>query len=246
MPPTAPLSAFERKRQANMSANEAILKDISVVAKKIIPKKEPAKRAPVAKRTRPERVKREPTRPVRMSSRLAGIEADNDVLKRKMEVEAEHEAEKAKAKRMRVSGDLNLGDVAVEGKKWGNGVEGLQAIFRGAQPGIRTFGEEDVKETTDKGLKDLRLRMGGLKLYEQWAPNGAYPGFRGCVDPADNDLIQKSKSPRNGYMHLVFIPWKKSPSFLLAIKKALWVYLMPHKQPQKSMMTTRMPAYQIL
>ncbi len=77
-----------------------------------------------------------------------------------------------RAKKMRVSGDLSLGSIGVDGKKWENDVQGLQDIFRGAQPGFRTFTEDDVKETTDKELKGLRVRMGGLKLYEKWAPNG--------------------------------------------------------------------------
>ena len=76
---------------------------------------------------------------------------------------------------MRVSGDLNLGDIVVEGKRWGSGIDGLKGIVRGAEPGVRTFTEEDVKETTDQNLKDLRLRMSGLKLYEHWVPNGMCP-----------------------------------------------------------------------
>lgn len=166
------ISAFERKRLANIQANREVLTDISVTAKKIIPDKPAPKPAAPRRSRRSEPVKRESARPTRVSSRLAGIEADNEVLKRKYEVEAESQAEAAKAKKMRVSGDLNLGDIVVEGKRYGTGIDGIKDLVRGAQPGVRTFTEDDVKETTDKGLKDLRQRMGRMKLYEHWAPNG--------------------------------------------------------------------------
>ncbi|KAH6614669.1 WD repeat-containing protein [Chaetomium sp. MPI-SDFR-AT-0129] len=167
------ISAFERKRLENIANNNAILSGISTTADKIIPKPTPPKpkrtSTPRAKR---EPVKREAARPTRQSSRLAGLDADAETLKRKAVVEAEVEAEKAKAKKMRVSGDLNLGDIKVEGRKWEAGLDGLAGLkglsVRGAQAGVRTFTDEDVKGTTDKSLKDVRLRMSGLKLYEKW------------------------------------------------------------------------------
>ncbi|KAK3484514.1 WD repeat-containing protein NCU09302/NCU11420 [Neurospora hispaniola] len=170
------MSEFERKRLENIAYNNAILSGISTTADKIIPKPAP----PKPKRASTPRVKREPVkkeaaRPTRQSSRLAGLEADSAVLKRKLDIEAEEEAAKAKAKKMRVSGDLNLGDITVEGRKWESSADGLALLkglgVRGAQPGVRTFTEKDVKHTKDKGLKDLRLRMSGLKLYEKWAVN---------------------------------------------------------------------------
>ncbi|KAG5968439.1 hypothetical protein E4U58_001862 [Claviceps cyperi] len=164
------MSAFERKRLENIEANRAILKDISATAKKIIPAKAAPTPAPRRSR-RSEPVKREAPRPTRVSSRLAGLEADNETLKRKLEIEAEHQAQEAKAKKLRVNHDLNLGDVAVEGKRWAAGLNSVQSIVRGAQPGVRTFTEDDIKETTDQSLKELRQRMGGLTMYEQWAPN---------------------------------------------------------------------------
>ena len=171
----AGISAFERRRLENIQANRAVLTDISATAKKVIPDKpKPAPRAAVPKRSsRRDKVSVEPARPTRTSSRLAGLDADDSTLKRKMEVEAEAQAAEAKAKKMRVNGDLNLGDILVEGKKFG-GIDGIQGLVRGAQPGIRTFTEDDVKETTDKELKELRERMSGLDLYEHWAPNGAF------------------------------------------------------------------------
>lgn len=169
---SAEMSAFERKRLENIAANRAILTDISATAKKVIPAKPAPKPAPKRSRRSEPSIKRESTRPTRVSSRLAGLEADNETLKRKLEVEAEHQAQEAKAKKLRVADDLNLGDIAVEGKKWAAGLNSLRGIVRGAQPGVRTFTEDDIKETTDKSLKELRQRMGSLKLYEHWLPNG--------------------------------------------------------------------------
>ncbi|KAM5341860.1 hypothetical protein ACJ41O_014891 [Fusarium nematophilum] len=167
-----PMSAFERRRLENIATNQKLLNSASVVAKKIAPPKTPTpKTTPSRAKTRSSTVKKEPPRPTRQSSRLAGLEADDKTLKRKLEVEAEVAADQAKAKKLRVNGDLNLGDIAVEGKKWLAGVDGLKGLVRGAQPGVRTFTEDDVKETTDQELKGLRSRMGDLTLYEQWAPN---------------------------------------------------------------------------
>ncbi|KAL2694861.1 hypothetical protein Neosp_001449 [[Neocosmospora] mangrovei] len=165
----APLNGFALRRQQNKAAMDKLLDDVAVVAKKVAPKPPPKKSTPSRPRTRQVPVKTEPPRATRRSARQAGLGADNDTLKRKYEVEAEVAAEQAKAKKLRVNGDLSLGDIAVEGKKWDVG--GLKGIVRGAQPGVRTFTEDDVKETTDKGLKELRLRMSDLKLYEHWAPN---------------------------------------------------------------------------
>ncbi|KAF4446159.1 hypothetical protein F53441_10135 [Fusarium austroafricanum] len=173
MPPKkgtdTPMSAFERRRQENMASNQKILNDVAVIARNVAPTPTRPRNTP----SRPKRtpVKREPQRATRQSSRLAGKDADDDTLKRKLEVEAEHVAAEAKAKKQRVNGDLILGDIAVEGKKYVAGVDGLKGLVRGAQPGVRTFTEDDIRETTDKGLKELRERIGDLKLYEHWAPN---------------------------------------------------------------------------
>jgi len=169
------MSAFERKRLENIANNNAILSTISTTADKIIPKpKAPASTIKRPSTSRPKRdaPKRESARPAtRQSSRLAGLDADSPASKRKAEVEAEAETEKAKAKKTRVGGDLSLADIQVEGRKWEGGVGGLAGLkgLRGAQPSERTFTAED---TADEGLKDLRLRMGGLKLYEKWPVNG--------------------------------------------------------------------------
>lgn len=178
------MSAFERKRLENIANNNAILNGIVTTAEKILPKPAAPKPKPKSRASatsaRPKRetpAREQPVRATRQSSRLAGLDADSDVLKRKYEVEAETQAQEAKAKKLRVSGDLSLENIKVEGRKWDNGLDGLAglkglAVVRGAQPGVRTFTDEDVEETSDKSLKDLRLRMSGLKLYEKWAVNG--------------------------------------------------------------------------
>ncbi|KAB5511729.1 WD repeat-containing protein [Coniochaeta sp. 2T2.1] len=165
------ISAFELRRLENIAANNAILRDINVTAAKAIPtpKPEPAKRRTAAPRVKREPVKREAARPTRRSSRVAGLDADSETLKRKLEVEAEADNEKARQKKSRVAGALNLGDIKVEGRKWDGEIGGIFKM--GADPGVRTFTEEDIKETTDKDLKELRLRMSGLMLYEKWAVN---------------------------------------------------------------------------
>ncbi|KAH9214945.1 WD40-repeat-containing domain protein [Leptodontidium sp. 2 PMI_412] len=164
------MSAFERSRLANIATNQAIVKDLSSAAAKIAPKPVGGPKT-TATRKKAAPVKREEPRPTRTSSRLAGIEADSETQKRKAEVEYEFALEQAKAKKLRVSGDLNFSDIVVDGKKWNKDDGFLSGIMRGAQPNVRTFTEDDVKETTDEGLKALRERMSGLELYEGYEPN---------------------------------------------------------------------------
>ncbi|SPO05515.1 related to Pas7p [Cephalotrichum gorgonifer] len=168
---TKPMSAFERRRLENKQANTELINELSTAAKKVIP----VVPKPAAKPTRTRRkdapsAPAEAPRRTRASARLAGIESTNELDKRKFEESMEEEKEKQRAKRMRVGGDLDLGSIGVDGKKWEHGMKGLGDILRGAQPGLRTFKEEDIKETTDKDLKALREKMGGLELYEKWSP----------------------------------------------------------------------------
>lgn len=174
----ATMSAFEKRRLENIAANQALLKDISATASKILPasKPTPTRASKPSKRSKDAPVKREPAMATRRSSRVAGLGPDKDDAKRAFEDTA-LESPLERAKRMRFSGDLNLGDALVEGKKWSaslEGLQGLKGLSRGAQPGQRTFTEDDIKNTTDKDLKDLRLRMDGLKLYEGWMPNSTF------------------------------------------------------------------------
>ncbi|KAK1993266.1 WD domain-containing protein [Colletotrichum falcatum] len=169
--PEEAISAFERMRRENIARNQSILKDLAKTSNKIMPAK--PKSAPKPRSTP---VKREPAAspagPVRRSARVAGLDADNETLKRKYEVEIEDQAAKEKARKKRVGGTLSLCDIAVEGKKFNKGIDGLGSLVpRGAQPGVPTFTDEDIENTSDKDLKDLRKKMGKLELYEKWIPN---------------------------------------------------------------------------
>ena len=167
----ASISAFERKRLENIAANQAMLKDLSKTAEKILPQPKPiAKARSAAPRKKATPVKREIVRPTRTSLRLSGVEADSETAKRKAEVEETFAKETIKAKRLRVSGDLNFSDIVAEGKKWSRDDGFLAGVMRGANPYHRTFTEDDIKETTDEGLKALREKMSGLELYEGWEP----------------------------------------------------------------------------
>jgi hypothetical protein len=208
------ISAFERKRLENIAANQALLRDLSTTASKIDAKAKPKPAAPRAPRKKTTAVKRESPRPTRTSSRLAGIEADSEVAKRKADDELELEQAAAKAKRLRVGGDLDLRNIVVEGKSWNKNDNFLSDIMRGAMPYERTFDEEDIKETTDEGLKALREKMSGLELYESYEPN------RKSLTSANWKAFslgeQKSKLPLSEYTLWDFIPHPTSPLYSLA------------------------------
>lgn len=175
MPPKKEgVSLFEQRRLENIAANQALLKDISQTAVKIAkpaPAPRPArrKRSPAGKkRERPQRAAAIPTR---ASSRLKGEAA----VKREIDedIPAALMPEKP-AKRTRVSDDLSLDSILVEGRKFADDISALGALLpkRGAEPGVRTFDEDDVQQTTDKDLKRLREEMNNLTFYDKWAVNG--------------------------------------------------------------------------
>ena len=116
--------------------------------------------------------------PRRTSSRLRGIVADSEVAKRKAEEEHAALAQAERAKRQRVSGDVKLGDVVVGGggalRGW-DGIGGLAGIVGPARPYERTYeAGAAAKGTTDKELRALREKMGGLSLWEGFAPNSGF------------------------------------------------------------------------
>jgi hypothetical protein len=224
------MSAFERKRLENIAANQAVLKDLSTTADKIIPKSAPKPAARAArKKTAP--IKKEIVRPTRTSSRIKGIEADSETHKRKAEEEYEVAKEEAKAKRQRVTGDLDLSDIVLEGKKWKKSENFLSDIMRGAQPYERTFTEDDIKETTDKGLKALREKMSGLELYETYEPNRKISILRCVIIVLMNP--QRLKSQRRGCMLWVFIQRLINLSYLLVTRWAISDYLMRLRLDQR-------------
>lgn len=169
------LSAYEIERQERIAKNQALLRELQLSANTagLGPKPKPSSRSstPGSKpKKKVERKVKEEVLPRRTSSRLRGIVADSEVAKRKADEEAEAIAEANRAKRQRVSDDLNLSDIVVAGRSWNQSGNFLRNIGP-AEPGLRTFDEQDVKDTSDKELKALREKMSGLALWE-----GAEPG----------------------------------------------------------------------
>lgn len=178
--PANELSEFERQRLANIAERDALLKKLTLDAQasglfsKPSPKSSSGdgkskKKAPA------KRVKKEEESPVprRMSSRLRGLTADSEVAKRKADEQYEAAQEAERAKRLRKSDSYSLNDMFVSGQKLsGDSLIGVDVITKGvAKPYERTFGEDDIKETTDKDLKALREQMSGLRLWGAWEPN---------------------------------------------------------------------------
>ena len=170
------LSEYEKQRQANIAQRDSLLKQLALDAASagLGPKsiKAPSK-ASSSRKKKPavKKVKEDPL-PRRTSSRLAGLTADSEVAKRKAEDEYVAVQEAARAKKQRVSGDLNLSDIVVAGKEWDSSENFfVDVVTRGAKPYDRTFGETDVKETTDKELRALREKISGLELYDGFEPN---------------------------------------------------------------------------
>lgn len=171
------LSELEKQRLQNIAERDAALSQLKQQARGIgLQSKTRTNGAPKpAKKKAPtQRLKKEEVVPRRTSSRLAGIQADSETAKRKADEEYEAVQEAARAKRQRVSGDLALGDILVTGKKStinGFGL-GIDVVNRGAKPYERTFGEDDIKETSNKDLKKLREKFNALGLWETWEPSG--------------------------------------------------------------------------
>ena len=170
------LSEYEEQRKANIAERDALLRKLALNAAEagIAPK--PAKSSSNGhrsqkKKAQPKKVK-ERIVPRRTSSRIAGLEADSEKAKRKAEEEYEVAQEAARLKRQRVSGDLKLDDIVVAGQEWSKSERFFgDVVRRGAKPYERTFGDTEVKETSDKELRALRERISSLELYDGFEPN---------------------------------------------------------------------------
>ncbi|KAL9120275.1 MAG: hypothetical protein Q9187_003172 [Circinaria calcarea] len=176
---TTQLSEYELQRQANIAERDALLKQLALDAATVglAPKPVARGRPPSngvsshKKKTVVKRVKEEVV-PRRTSSRLAGLTADSEVAKRKAEDDYVAVQEAERAKRQRVSGNLDLSDIVVSGKGWNKSENFLvDVVSRGAKPYERTFGDTEIRETSDKELRALREKMSGLELYDGWEPN---------------------------------------------------------------------------
>ena len=172
------LSEYEQQRQANIAQRDKLLKQLALDAGQAgLGPQKPAPRpksssASHKKRDPFKRVKHEDAGPRRTSSRLQGLTADSEVAKRKAEDEYVAQQEATRAKKQRHSGDLDLSDVVVGGRKWDKSENFLvDVVSRGANPYERTFGDSEVRETTDKELRSLREQMSGLELYDGFEPN---------------------------------------------------------------------------
>ena len=166
-------SDFEKQRLANIAERDALLKKVTQEARQAglftKPASKPAANGTSKPKKKPApRVKKEEDfGPRRTSSRLQGIQADSEVAKRKAEDDYEQQKEVARIKRQRISGDLNFGDIAVNGT-----LLGTDTLLKGvAEPYKRTFGDDEIRHTTDKDLKKLREKMNGLELWDAWEPH---------------------------------------------------------------------------
>lgn len=173
------LSAYELQRQANIAERDALLKQLALdaatvgLAPKPLSRGRPPTNGAITHKKKPlvKKVKEEVV-PRRTSSRLAGLTADSEVAKRKAEDEYGAVREAERVKRQRVSGTVELGDIVVAGQGWDKRENFLvDVVARGAKPYERTFGDVEVKETSDRELKALREKMSGLELYDGWEPN---------------------------------------------------------------------------
>jgi len=175
----ADASEYERSRLENIRRNQELLRSlqsdrVSAAFRSASAPKLRVPRVPRAKREK-KKDKKESSTPRRTSSRLAGIPADtattgddgegNATVGAKRERTSDgwsfdkvEEAERAK--RQRVAGDLSF-----EIKR------GLFADKKGWD--TETFTKDDVDRTADGGLKEVRKRMMGLKLWEKFEPNGS-------------------------------------------------------------------------
>lgn len=169
------LSDYERKRQENIAKTQALLRNLEMEAAEAglgPTSKAKTSSASKSKSKKPvaRKIKQEEIAPRRTSSRLKGIEADSETAKRKAEDEYVAIKEADRAKRQRVSDAFNFNDIVVAGKGWNQSGNFLSAVGP-ANPYERSFGVEDVKETTDKELRALRERMSALQLWEDFEPN---------------------------------------------------------------------------
>jgi WD repeat-containing protein 76 len=187
-PQTEELSQFEKQRLANIAERDALLKKLTLEAQSSglfsKPSPKPGKRDS-STRSRPKkkatpRVKKEENEaPIvrRMSSRLRGLTADSEVAKRKADEAFEEVQKVEREKRLRKSDFFTLDNMLVSGQKLtGDALIGIDVVTKGvAKPYERTFGDEDVKKTTDKDLKALREEMSSLELWDQWTPGRTLP-----------------------------------------------------------------------
>ena len=170
------LSEYEEQRRANIAERDALLRKLALDAADAGLAPKPAKSSTSGQKAQRKKsaVKKakEEVVPRRTSSRLAGIEADSEKAKRKAEDDYAAAQEASRIKRQRVSGDLKLSEIVVAGQEWSKSEDFFGGVVqRGARPYERTFGDTEVRETSDKELRRLREKMSALELYPSFEPN---------------------------------------------------------------------------
>ncbi len=181
---------YEAQRLANIAKNQALLRELQLNAASAglgIPKSNGGRSSTGTTTNRSHRKKTDPRAPAkkqtvevvprRTSSRLAGLQADSEVAKRKAEEEHAAIQQVARLKRQRVSGDVDLRNILVTGHEWDDSKNFLADITRTGNKYERTFTDADVSQTGDKQLKALREKMSTLKLYEEFEPNSMFHVF---------------------------------------------------------------------
>lgn len=159
MPPVKAeqLSEYELKREANIARNKELLRSLGLANEPTNLKRgRSSASASSTPGPKPRRVKKEPlpdSAPTRRSGRLRGVKTDDVELGEKDEPRPVRED-----KRTRVAGDLSF-----EIKR------GLLVKEEEEEAGLT---EEDVKNTTDKDLREVREKFMGMKLWDQFLPNG--------------------------------------------------------------------------
>lgn len=168
------VSDYEQARQEKIAKNQALLQQLQLDAQQagVGVKSKPKPSANTGqKRKRAAAPKtKEHDGPRRTSSRLQGIVADSEVARQKEEADTQAFQEQQKAKRQRMSDDIELHSAIVNGSNWNRAGNWLSTVGP-ANPGERTFTAQDIKETSDKELKELRQRMSNLELWEGAEPN---------------------------------------------------------------------------
>lgn len=167
------LSAFEARRQANVLNNAKLLKDTAEIGASMRRAAKPPQKPVTAPRKRKaaESVQRTRVMPTRRSARHSGvadIELDSFQMLNKNETP---EPQAKQAKKARTAGDVKLEALLLEGKSWANSSSTLASFSQGAQPGVRTFTDDEIEDTKDETLKELRKGMSELELYDGWQVN---------------------------------------------------------------------------
>jgi hypothetical protein len=210
------LSELERQRQANIAEQKALLKELQLTQ----PTGKFTTAGKTTKRATPKRMKEEDSpAPRRQSSRLQGLAADSELAKRKAEEQYEAAKEVERVKKIRRTDSFTQNDMFISGQKLsGDSLIGIDVVNKGvAEPYLRTFGDEDIQNTTDRELKALREEMNGLQLWDKWDPQSTLflaDNTNRYMNSNSHAMrnIQGSRSPPSG-----FTPWHSTP-----LKQNLW------------------------